>query len=97
VGFKEPNHTPQLDTPEVGVWLKGPLPVLNKLDAKKLSLMLDLSKVVRRGVGVPATVVREVGPGDVKGLPSGVTANKVVPPRLTVRLLKRDQVVAPSP
>ncbi len=86
-GFKETRFTPRLDAPEVGVWLKGPLPVLEDLDPKKLSLMLDLGDVGRRGV-IPQSVVKEVAPKDVKGLPAGVTAHKVVPSRITVRLIR---------
>jgi YbbR domain-containing protein len=96
-GFKEPNYTPVLELSSVGVWLKGPLPVMNKLDPKNLSLMLDLTKITKRTLMQTASVVVQVGPDEVKGLPPGVTATKVVPPRITVKFIKKDQNVAPPP
>lgn len=84
------------DIPSVGVWLRGPLPVLNRLDPKKLTLIVDLSSESKRGAALPSHVAKDVGPKDVRGLPPGVIAEKVVPPRITVRFV-RGESPAPSP
>lgn len=96
-GWKDPNLIPTLDIPVVGVWLEGPLPLLNKLEAKDLSLVVELSKEAGKPGSAAARVVVAVGPKDVKGLPKGVVATKVMPPRILLTFTRKDQVLAPPP
>ena len=96
-GWKDPNLIPTLDIPVVGVWLEGPLPLLHKLEAKDLSLAVDLSKEAGKAGAGAARISLAVGPKDVKGLPKGITATKVMPPRILLTFARKEQVVAPPP
>jgi hypothetical protein len=92
VGFAVPDQQPLLDLSAVALFLKGPVPILARIDPKTISVAIDLTKEGKRLPGVMG-VIKPLVPADVKGLPPGVTVTTLRPDRVLVRFVKKDAPV----
>ena len=95
--FKDPNFTLTLDFPSVTVGLKGPKPVLDKIDPKKISVVIDLTKLPKRSIQHLAQLQQPVGRANVKNLPPQVVVLFVRPLRVPVRFRRKELSAPPSP
>lgn len=93
-GFKEHSQVPVLDLPAVGVWLDGPMPVLHGIDPKSLTLVVDFSQETARLSGLPMRIKKALEPANVRGVPAGVTATRVVPPHIMVSFTRKEPTPA---
>lgn len=96
-GMKWTAYTPLLEFPSVTVALKGPRPVLNRIDPKLLRLVLDFSKEGKKMLLPPASLTKDAKASDVKGLPVGVVVQFVRPKKVPVKFVKKEPVHSPTP
>lgn len=96
-GMKWAAYTPLLEFPSVAVALKGPRPVLSRIDPKLLRLVLDFSKEGRKMALPPASLTKDAKPGDVKGLPVGVVVQFVRPKKVPVKFVRKEPTVPSHP
>ncbi len=93
-GVKWSGYTPLLEFPSVTVALKGPRPVLDRIDPKLLRLVLDFTKESKRMPLPPASMTKEAKASDVKGLPTGAVVQFVRPKKIPVKFVRKEP---PSP
>ncbi len=96
-GMKWTSYTPMLEFPSVTVALKGPRPVLARIDPKLLHLVLDFSKEGKKMAMPPGALTKDVKPADVKGLPVGVVVQFVRPQKVPVKFVRKVPVPPSHP
>ncbi len=95
-GMRWTAYTPLLEFPSVTVALKGPRPVLDRIDPKLLRLVLDFTKDGKKMLVPPASLTKDAKATDVKGLPVGVVVRFVRPKRVPVKFVKKDTTPPPA-